>query len=162
MLSMNFRVVFLFLFLSVVWASCERDIQILETNAVDSELQSYVERFEAEAAARGISMDISALGISVELISIEEQNVAGVCYYSANHPGQIEIDLEIWNQIGGLGREFVIFHELGHCAINRDHTEAQFSNGICRSIMASGTGTCRDNYTSQTRTTYINELFSRL
>jgi hypothetical protein len=151
---------FLFMF-SFLWISCDQE-DLAVTNVVDSELQTYVNTFEAEAAARGMSFDIESMGIAVELMPIDEQNVAGVCYYSSNHPGRIEIDLQIWQQMGDLDREYVVFHELGHCAMNRDHSEAQFANGTCRSIMASGTGACRENYSWQTRSIYLNELFSGL
>jgi len=129
------------------------------TESVTNELDVFVANFEREARARGISIDVSALGIELSLVDIEEDNVAGVCYYHSHQPGRIEIDLPLYNRMSLLQREYVAFHELGHCVLARGHTEAKFSNGLCRSIMASGTGDCRQQYTSATRDYYLDELF---
>ncbi|MEL6124666.1 MAG: hypothetical protein AAFR14_13205, partial [Bacteroidota bacterium] len=59
-------------------------------------------------------------------------------------------------------REYIIFHELGHCVLFRDHVDACFANNTWTSIMRSGHGSCFDNYTSRTRPYYIDELFSSL
>ncbi len=56
-------------------------------------------------------------------------------------------------------REFVVFHELGHCDLGRDHRDEAFDNGVCVSIMRSGLGDCRDYYHPRTREGYLDELF---
>ena len=126
---------------------------------VDEELQTFVSTFEMEAASRGFDLDVEALGIKVELVDIGQNNVAGACYYQDNNPGRIEIDAPFYDRMSNLQREFVVFHELGHCVLGREHSEAQFNNGVCESMMASGTGTCRENYNNRTRVSYIDELF---
>jgi hypothetical protein len=56
-------------------------------------------------------------------------------------------------------KEYIVFHELGHCVLNRPHTEDSFSNGVCSSIMRSGNGGCYDYYNRFTRQYYVDELF---
>jgi len=58
-----------------------------------------------------------------------------------------------------LIKELIVFHELGHCFLQRGHREDALPNGACVSIMRSGIEDCLDNYTSETRSFYIDELF---
>lgn len=69
------------------------------------------------------------------------------------------MDETFWNTTSDRGKEFVVFHELGHCFLLRNHLEDTFLGGTCTSIMRSGTGSCRDNYGRLTRETYLDELF---
>ena len=69
------------------------------------------------------------------------------------------IDKTFWNRSSELYKEFVVFHELGHCVLDRNHKEDKDSRGRCLSIMRSGLGDCLDAYSSANRTYYLNELF---
>ncbi len=126
---------------------------------VDQALWVYFERYEEEGRARGIDIDLRAKRITGVIQEISEDGVAGQCTYSSFRPNHIMIDQTFWNRASTRAREFVVFHELGHCDLGREHREASFANGTCQSIMRSGVGTCRDNYNSVTRPTYLNELF---
>ncbi len=132
------------------------------TTSTRSSLDQYVSNFEQEARNRGLHIDVSALGITIELADIPEQNVAGVCYTHSHAPGRIEIDAPYYHSMPDLRREYVVFHELGHCVLGRAHAEAQYPNGTCRSIMASGTGQCIERYTLSNRSRYLDELFRNL
>lgn len=46
---------------------------------------------------------------------------AGVCYVYSTGEREIEIDTFFWNESSDLAKEELIFHELGHCVLNRDH-----------------------------------------
>ena len=126
---------------------------------VDAELREYFQRFEDEAAARGLSVDLTATGITGSILEIDERHVLGQCSYPRAQPNRVTVDRTFWLRGSDLFREFVVFHELGHCFLFRPHLESQLSNGACTSIMRSGNGTCLDNYSSRTRQFYINELF---
>ncbi len=93
------------------------------------------------------------------LDEIEQDRVLGQCNYHRNHHNRVTVDESFWNTTSDRGREFVVFHELGHCFLLRDHREDIFLNGACTSIMRSGNGTCRDNYSRLTRDAYLDELF---
>lgn len=132
---------------------------VMSDAQIDAQLAIFVDNFEREANARGFNIDVAALGVTVELADVEGDNVAGVCYYHSQLPGRIEIDAPFFARMSDLQREHVVFHELGHCVLGRGHTEAQYQNGVCQSIMASGTGSCRTLYTEETRSIFIDELF---
>lgn len=122
---------------------------------VDPELQIYYSSFVAEALERGWEVDVSHVsGAFTEL----NGDAAGVCSFSPSHANEITIDRSIWNSISGNLKELIMYHELGHCVLYRDHREAA-SNGTCLSIMRSGIGGCFDNYNINTREAYLDELF---
>lgn len=157
------------LLLSLLTA-CQKDEAILinttEVSAtfpeVDERLWSHFEAFEAEAAERGISIDLAVAGITGVIESIAEQHVAGRCNYSQVLPGLVTVDKEFWERSAPIYREFIVFHELGHCYLHLDHREEVDQNGICLSLMRSGLEDCRDNYNLGTREAYLDELFGAM
>ncbi|MEM1124254.1 MAG: hypothetical protein AAGJ18_27700 [Bacteroidota bacterium] len=169
---LSHRRIFLYViaFLSLyLMAACQpntiEDIQPAEPEIrafplVDERLWPYFERFEEEARARGENVDLVLSRISGKIEAIDREHVAGLCTTFGNaRPGSVTIDATFWNRANDLFKEFIVFHELGHCYLNRGHREDAFSNGQCVSIMRSGTLDCRDNYNGASRTEYISELF---
>ena len=127
---------------------------------VDEELFSHFRKFEDEARKRGQTYDLKALGIIGQIEEIDKEHVAGQCAtYKNYHPRRITLDQTFWEQSSDAMKEYIVFHELGHCVLNRPHTEDSFSNGVCNSIMRSGNGGCYDYYNRFTRQYYVDELF---
>lgn len=126
---------------------------------VDQELWLYFQRFEEEALLRGLEVDLIVDNITGTIAEIEEDRVAGQCSFQNNRPRHVMIDKEFWDNASDNFREFVVFHELGHCSLFRDHREDVLATGTCASIMRSGSGTCRDNYRIATRIFYLDELY---
>lgn len=155
----------IFLFVALFFLSCSEDdveevVEPVSFANVDKELVPYFERFQQEAAARGISVDLSAADIEGVIEDLEGEHVAGQCAYGRfNSPRLVTVDAVFWRRSSNLFKEFIVFHELGHCYLNRGHLESSFSNGVCTSIMRSGVGDCFDNYNTRTREYYIDELF---
>jgi len=159
------------IFLSVIcflilFSACQKDEPTAELLPeektypwVDERLWDYFERFENEAAERGITIDLNREGITGEIMEIEQDRVAGSCSFGSHITNHVTIDLEFWNRSNDLDKEFVIFHELGHCSLLRGHREDSNVNGTCSSIMRSGLEDCRDNYRFLTRSEYVDELF---
>lgn len=154
----------LFIITCLLLVSCQKDIfspeeELPTTNQlVDYRLQTFFDLFEQEAARHGLYLDLEDMGITGVIEEIYEQGVAGTCQYG-RHIAHVTLDLNFWNNSGYYGREMVVFHELGHCVLNRGHYEAEFSNGVCKSIMNSGTSGCQWAYNSQNREYYLGELF---
>jgi len=154
-------------FMGLVTTGCQLDLDDIfgsksvneEFPNVDEALWPYFRRFEEEAATRNIEVDLNEAYITGLISDISTTNVLGQCSYSSNNPHQVTIDKPFWNKASDLAKEFVVFHELGHCYLARLHDESKDSRGVCLSIMRSGTGDCRDNYSTTTRAVLINELF---
>ena len=146
-----------FLTIMMVAGSCadEEEPEFL----IDAPLQEYFDRFKVEAELRGIPIDFEAMMISGDIRLIGTPNVIGQCGHTEKEPNVVIVDKFYWDGADDLEREFLIFHELGHCALDRGHLDDSDSQGHCLSIMTSGTGLCEINYTEATRTTLLDELF---
>ncbi len=161
---------YFFILFSLVFSSCYRDGFLSEQvtppsprfPGVHEAIWTHFESFENEAARRGIAINLATANITAMIADINDHNVAGQCSYGYGGPRRITIDKPFWNRANHLRREMIVFHELGHCYLDRGHTEATFESGYCRSIMRSGTCCCRDAYTSQNRDYYLDELFGLL
>ncbi len=132
---------------------------------IDPLLIPHFINFEAAAIQRGLDIDLSISRITATIEEISEENIAGTCTYGTHRlsPKEIVIDEIFWDQTSDLIREFVVFHELGHCYLFRDHNDQCTDAGIWGSIMRSGTlRGCRDLYNNTTREAYLDELFSPL
>jgi hypothetical protein len=98
------------------------------------EFAIYLADFEVQARLHGrnISTDIPvAFG---DLSDREPENgdqVIGLCYFTPRH---IVIDKSWWTKAPAWGKESLIFHELGHCVLDRDHRSGECAGRPC-SIM---------------------------
>lgn len=148
-------------FLFITLFSCQEEVPIANSQFpnVDPELWKFYQAFELEANKRGFEYDLNALNISGEIKEISENNVAGSCRFGSHIDNEVTIDKTFWNSSSEIFREFVIFHELGHCVLLRDHDESVDARGHCLSIMRSGLTNCRDTYSNENRATFIDELF---
>jgi hypothetical protein len=153
-----------FLFFSLFFiVQCQDDAFLsepIESAEVDNRLVKYFKSFEIEGLARGLEINLAANDITGDIVDIDDSNVAGRCQYGSHVNPHIIIDSEFWAQASEYGKEMIVFHELGHCYLKRDHLEDEMDNGVCASIMRSGKGSCYDNYNQTTREFYLNELFS--
>ncbi len=125
---------------------------------VNQRLWPHFSQFEYQASLQGIDVDLESAGITGEIESIDPDGVAGTCQYG-QHIHHVTVDEEFWNAASQLLREYVVFHELGHCYLDRGHDDTHDSQGNCLSIMQSGLSGCRNNYSSPTRSRLIDELF---
>lgn len=129
---------------------------------VDQRLWSFFEEFENEAAERGFTFDLNQHNLTGNISDIHDDGVAGSCSYGFRQANRVTIDMPFWDRAGYYSREMVVFHELGHCVLGRDHSEELTNNGFCASIMRSGTGNCQTLYNAQNKEYYLNELFETL
>lgn len=150
-------VLILSLFL-LVGGSCGKDDGV--QYFVDVPLQEYFNRFTAEAALRNVTIDLVALQVSGDIRIITSHQVIGQCVHTEKEPNTVIVDKFYWDSVGDLEREFLVFHELGHCALGRGHVDDSDAHGDCVSMMTSGTGLCHINYTTTTREALLDELFT--
>lgn len=126
---------------------------------VQEELQPFFESFATEGSFRGIEVDFGELGVEGYISETTEENAVGQCTHSSSSPNKVTIDAYFWRVASTARKEFVIFHELGHCYLGRSHLDEKDENGICISIMQSSADACTSNYESE-RSKYLDELFN--
>jgi hypothetical protein len=86
------------------------------TFQVSPDLLPYVLRFEAEALKRGKTIKIQDLIAS---------GVLAYCVVGTDSPTIKIVDRDWFDHTSDASREHVVFHELGHCILGRDHNDAQ-------------------------------------
>lgn len=102
---------------------------------VGPEFKQFVELFEAD-----YGMSIGNFPI---VFGSQEGNVIGVCKKWSDGYRMIEIDPTYWNNmnISDARRKALIYHELGHCILNRQHDDSYINSStygrIPKSIMNS-------------------------
>ncbi|MFZ1676674.1 MAG: hypothetical protein WBP41_09760 [Saprospiraceae bacterium] len=139
--------------------SCTKD-QVFDL-FVDNSLQEYFDRFVVEGAKRNVTVDYEAARVSGYIKEINSPNVIGQCAHDPKKPNTVILDRTYWNNGTDLEKEFLVFHELGHCVLNREHLDEADAHGNCISIMTSGSAQCRINYTTDTRDKLLDELFMK-
>ena len=83
----------------------------------DPTFASFIEDFE--------SYHKMSVGVPIVFDKLDP-NLAGVCYRSFHgteiHGDYIKIDRDEWPKMSLYQQQNLIFHELGHCVLNREHT----------------------------------------
>lgn len=129
--------------------------------AIEPALQGIFDVFVDEAAARGVLVDFESIGLTARLQTIGQPRVEGFCRGLEEGGREIVIDRNFWTQALPIRQELLVFHELGHCVLGRDHFDEIDANGNCVSIMNTFIDNCEDSFLSTTRTQYLDELFGR-
>lgn len=91
---------------------------------------------------------------------IPELTIAARAWHTGRpaDPRFLVVSEEHWYSFDELQRELLMMHELGHLIAFLEHDESQ-TDGICDSIMFSGTQDCQIDYNASTRTDYLDAFF---
>lgn len=162
---------FVALFLLIV-GSCQTDDEDA-IYSVQEEFAPFVAKFLEEAQLRGHSITITNL--IMKFGETEKETYCGECQSVPDKPNVqrriiISTTAACWSAASAEEKEALVFHELGHCVLNRlGHKEDRLPNGDLASIMNLGRlelyesctydlggGDCDKRYR---RTYYIDELF---
>lgn len=160
----------LLILLLLLGFSCQKTDVLLATYEIDPALKPYVDSFVTEAKKRNIEVKQENLIMKFGATTIE------ICgQYIKDNKGQRSITINpsasCWKDAPEQNREALVFHELGHCFLNRLHRDDHLPDGSAASIMSTsnngpyepciypidGSTTC--NKTAR-RDYYIDELFN--
>lgn len=154
---------------TITWYSCISGIYLLLqacgsglSTTIPLQIKPYVAEFVHQASQRGIIVDTTGLIIVyVDKLKDKEGNPVNGKFIRWSFPlleDRIELDTtqNWWGH--PYAREKVIFHELGHCLLTREHTFDTLPGGLPRSIMG-----ITKNFTYEFMTSfrkyYLDELF---
>ena len=105
--------------------------------SVPAEVEVHVQKFIEEGNARGVDIEIKRLIVTmVDDLESDGNAVAGRCLNPGARKPKIELDANFSN-LSYEVQEQLIFHELGHCILDRGHKDAFLSNGHYNSLMNS-------------------------
>ncbi len=131
---------------------------------IHPDVKPHVDRFiELGKQHRGADFTIPNINIDIgKANDLTDQfllsNVLGWCkpWFS---PREILLDEEYWQSAGTLDREQLVFHELGHCALDREHNETWARDDWPTSIMYPSNEIDQHKYAAW-YDYYIKELFT--
>jgi hypothetical protein len=159
--------------LTILILACQKQSIEPTVYSIDKDLEVYMKSFIDEAQKRGI--EVKAENLILKFGSTSEE-ICGQCS-RVPKDGQrtiiINNDLICWKTAVVQNREALVFHELGHCILDRNHRDENLPNGTPASIMNSNfqisglyepciyaiSGDTICNKTSR-RAYYIDELFN--
>ncbi|MCB0664577.1 MAG: hypothetical protein KDC80_02090 [Saprospiraceae bacterium] len=155
----------------LLFAHCQQDEPIQPIVDIHPDFQSIVDLFVLEAAGRGKEIEIDNL--ILQYAGALDQNICGECNSLASLD-RVQKEIRVnadpcWQHEREL--EALIFHELGHCILQRPHLSDTLPNGDPKSMMIEGDITiyapCRyvvddpaECNNLHKRDYYIDELFN--
>jgi hypothetical protein len=115
---------------------CSKDGDLIAVYDVPAEYQPFVDTFIYEASIRGHSIKINNLVIRNDY-TMEGPHCAGCNSTDIRKRFQkiISINSNIRCWLTVEQQEVLLFHELGHCVLGRDHDNGRLPNGDPRSLM---------------------------
>lgn len=101
------------------------------------ELDTYLQEFKSAADKRGYDLTIPKR-FKVKLVDkVDGRNtVKGFC--TEDIPMVIRLEKDYWMQADSTQKKILLFHEFGHCLLNRNHTNEILPNGEWKSLMRGG------------------------
>lgn len=120
---------FLIIISIIVCSGCGRDAN----NAINEDFYPYVMKFKQYADNKGVDVEIKDLTIRFSPLG---PTFCGICEHSTkNEPKTIEISHSCWDDESDWEREELLFHELGHCLLDKDHNSELREDHTPKSIM---------------------------
>lgn len=103
---------------------CGKQVFKDDKTYIDEEIRPYFNSFMIEAKNRGYNISFKS---SLKLSKI---SYAGFCYSD----GSIDINIDLWPVLSDIERNWLVYHELGHCLLNLPHIDEDL-NGCPDNIM---------------------------
>jgi hypothetical protein len=131
--------------------------------SIDPTFQKYVDTFLNEATKRGKNIDLTKVGMTLQFGDTKQngKTYGGIAFYETQ---SININKEYWDYSSEDYKELIVYHEMGHLLLQRDHFSKLWTNGEAQSIMYS----IEDNFSSALgypifqgfrKKVYFDELF---
>jgi hypothetical protein len=107
-------------FILVLTACGRGTVPQAATQAV--EFSEHVEAFITAGRDRGVDVEVQTRAIEVRFGAPSPGGVAvAACETSVLHVRRITIRPDLWETMDEYRRRAILFHELGHCVLHRDH-----------------------------------------
>lgn len=122
-----------------------------------SDITSYVNAFIAQASAHHVDIAETVSEVTIALGDVSDlgDKVIGACFMDT---GNIILSAKFWAEASQIQREMLVFHELGHCALKRQHRDDMADSIRPISIMNPTILAERDYKANRSK--YLDELFA--
>ena len=120
------------LILSVVMAGCSmQDYDPRSTTSTDPSVMPYYWRFQGDTG-------VSPFGMALSIVPLRVGELGRCTIYTGHDKDYREIRLNsnVWNTMSDMDKEQLIYHELGHCVLGRQHDDSTIDGYTPKTIMA--------------------------
>lgn len=127
------------------------------------DVDEIVRKFVLEADARHVHFHFSLSNVTIvpdlDAMMGGDLRLAQPLAYCQPNTNEIVINDAQWDNFNDVAREMILFHELGHCMLQRDHLEDMKPDGTKVSLMSARKRWNKNaNYLAH-RKEYLDELF---
>lgn len=128
-------------------------------SSTNSSFSPYVGQFEQHGKQVTGNPNYTVGDIPINFDIPEDNSFEGVCYIYSNNSREIIIRKDWWDSASDEDKESLIFHELGHCALDRDHDNEMTPDNNKASLMHQVI--VRGHIFNAHRAGYVSELFTK-
>lgn len=122
---------------------------------------SIVSQFEQAGKQYSGDPNFSAGHVPVNFGNTENESFEGVCFSYPDGTTEVIIRESWWNSASQPLRESLLFHELGHCVLNRDHdNETHEANNFNYKASLMNSVIVNSSQYNNHRAGYLTELFT--
>lgn len=149
----------IFIFSTLILSACAKE----KGTNIDASFSLYTDRFERLAKSLGRPVDMSNVTISFSDSlgnAPSGGTILGTCMKGGFGVPEIKINIEWWSTADYYGREQLVFHELGHCVLNRGHNDLPAKDQWGMNKNSSIMNSFHFNYYKDYYADYIIELFT--
>ncbi len=140
------------LLISLMVSACGRRQPVLKIDG----FEEYVSLFEVRSSEFGRETKVNDL--IIEFGDLPNPRERGACEIVGDQTPRIVISRKKWDKLDEVARRQLLFHEMGHCVLFRDHRGGHTEDGIPVSLM---NPYAIDSYTyAQFEEAYNQELFT--
>lgn len=145
------RATLLFIISAAIFLACDDDPK--PPGFKDPALIEYLNAFIEQAKKHNVRL------LSVDALNVVFGQVSNACGRYDPDTHEVTIVPYCWDAFPESSRESLMFHELGHALLKRDHKSDLLPNGDFASLMTPDPVTLYNEYTARKRDYYFDELF---
>ena len=125
------KIVLYFLFFAVFTVTCAHiqarvDHHVHPKNSIEPAFRPALNSFLNEAKQYGV--EVSSEDLTIHFVNDLGKYINGECWYPTKMNGpSILIKRGVWADLDADEQEVLLFHELGHCLLHRDHIVELYS-----------------------------------
>lgn len=130
--------------------------------STDATFAPYVASFEAYGKNITSNQNFKVGDIPINFGTPENTSFQAVCYIYSNDAREIIVRKEWWDYASDSDKESIIFHELGHCRLNREHDDGdvEIAGKSIKLSMMHHVIVTGSSYTER-HSYYVDELFTK-
>jgi hypothetical protein len=127
---MKITMIFIIVFISILVSCGKKKEDKISTDAIAKEFDSAAAYYRVTQTRSTESINVVSKATMDSITSSDNSNVAGFCLCpTTSTVCKIYLRQDIWESSNDSSRRQLLFHELGHCNLRRDHNSSAINIG---------------------------------